>query len=367
MSNLHELQQGGQSPWLNYMRREFIESNELRQCIEMGIEGITVNAAVFADTITCHDDYDLAIQQAIVAGIPYRRIHQSLMIDDVQRTADMLHPVFEASEGLNGFASLELDPALADNVNKTVATAKHLLAGIDRGNTMVEIPATRNGCAAIRRLTADGVSLNATHIFSVAVFERVAQAYIDGLEQFFETHSVWRITPTAVASFSIAPIDAMVDSILEEKALPTLQGQTGLALAHLLYARFRQIFSGPRWRQLQKRGARWLRPKWTRLQPIHLDYPDTFYIEALPVPDTVMTFTPELLTHFLDKERIRRPLTDSPYLSLQHMENLTAANIDVNWVADQLQQQHMAASAAQHETLIQRIVTKLPAIALTVG
>lgn len=359
MSNLHVLHKVGQSTWLNYMHRAFIQSGELRRCIEDGIQGVTANAAVFEKMIREQNDYDQAIRQEMVAGTRADRIHEALMVDDVQRAADILRPVYERSEGLDGFASLELNPALAHNAVDTVATARHVLAGIDRGNAMVEAPATVEGCEAVQTLTADGISLNATHIFAVSVFERVAQAYISGLESFLDSHSVWRIAPTAVASFSVGAIDEAVDAALAERERTDLGGKTGIAMVRLLCDRFHQIFRGPRWERLARQGGRVMRPKWTRIKPHGDAYPLTFYANALIGERTVMTFTPETLDAFREQDRI--PETETPDLDAAqaHLHDLEAAGIDLDAITARLQEEHLAASVSQYKALIDSVSDKL--------
>jgi transaldolase len=362
MSKLHQIHELGQSTWLHYMRRAFFQSGEFRQGIQDGIQGITADANTLAQTIANHHDYDEAIHQQVRAGTPYREIHKALMLDDVQRAADFLHPIFEESNGLNGFASLELDPALAHDAVATTATAKHILAGIDRGNVMVEIPATLAGGEAIRSLTADGVSLNATHILSISAFERVAQEYIAGLELYFDRHSVWRIAPTAVASFSVSAIDGAIDPLLQEKGLPELTGKTSLALAHLLCERYRQIFSGPRWNKLVRKGARPMRPKWTRLTPKSPDLPRLLYAESLIGPDTVLTFGPNTLAKFLADGAVAQTLPGDIPAARAHIEQLYNAGIDVSALLDTLHTERLAASVAQYETLIRSVTDKLYAV-----
>lgn len=363
MSKLHQLHELGQSTWLNYMRRAFICSGELRRSIEDGIQGVTANAAVFQNSIAHHDDYDEAIQQQVRAGTPYREIHNALMADDVQRAADILHPIFESSAGLDGLASLELDPALADKAVETVAAAGHILARIDRGNAMVEIPATVAGYAAIRRLTADGVNINATHIFTVSSFERVAQAYINGLEDYFESHSVWRIAPTAVASFSVAAVDDAIDPILSAMRLADWQGQTGIALARLLYHRFLLIFSGPRWDGLARKGGRQLRPKWTGLLPQNQQYPVTYIAEALILPDTALTFTPDSLAAFQAHGAVAPASTSAWPEAQAHVDRLLAAGVDLDGTLQRLLAERLARSRTQYEALIQSVTQKLYAVA----
>jgi transaldolase len=358
MTNLHELHDTGQSTWLNYMRRAFIRSGGLRTAITKGIQGVTANAAIFEDTILNDTDYDQDIRAQVMAGTPTTRIHEALMVDDVQRAADMLHPIFEESGGLDGVASLEIDPALAYDSVSTVATVRRLLARVDRGNAMMEIPATQAGAAAVQALTADGINVNATHIFSISAFERFAQAYICGLETYFDTHSVWRTEPTSVASFSVSPIDRVVDEILLARGRPDLQGQTAVAVARLLYARYLDIFSGPRWDALEAREARPLRPKWTRLEA-PASGKATRYMDALIGPDTVMTFTPETLDHFLAHGHVALTLPYDLEAAEEHVAELLFLDIDLEAFAAELQQAHLEASDRQYQALIGSVVHKL--------
>ena len=359
MTKLHQLHELGQSTWLNYMRRAFIQSGGLRERIAGGIQGVTANAAVFEQTITNHSEYDDQIRREVRAGTPTTRIQEALMIDDVQRAADLLHPIYESSDGLDGFASLELDPTLTVETVCAVATARRMLARIDRGNVMVELPATPHGIAAFEILTADGVSINVTHIFSIAVFERVAQAYIAGLETFFATHSVWRTSPTAVASFSLAAIDSVVDEKLAALGRSDLAGKTGTAMARLLYARFQEIFSGPRWSRLAARGARVLRPKWTRINPLDESQSDTFYADALIGPYTIQTFTLPTLDAFMDHGTVTLTLHDDLPAAFAQMAEIASLGLDLEELLEELQQKHLLQSDRQYQSLIQSVIRKL--------
>jgi transaldolase len=359
MTKLHQLHDMGQSTWLNYMRREFIQTGGLRERIGEGIQGVTANVAVFEETISNHADYDEQIQREIRAGTPTTRIQEALMIDDVQRAADLLRPVYEESDGLDGFASIELDPNLTKETVCAVATVRHMLSRIDRGNVMVELPASPAGIAAFEDLIVDGVSINLTHVFSIAVFERVAQAYIAGLEKFFATHSVWRTAPTAVASFSLAAVDAAVDEKLAALNRSDLAGKTGIAMARLLYARFTGIFSGPRWSRLAARGARVLRPKWTRITPLDEGLPDTFYAEALIGPHTVQTFTLPALKAFLDHGSAVLSIYDEYPAAQAQLKEIKSLDFDLEDLLDEVQEKHLAASDHQYPSLIQSVMRKL--------
>ncbi len=362
MTNLHRLHEVRQSTWLNYMRRAFIRSGGLRERIADGIQGITANATAFEKTLTACSDYDDAVRREMTAGTPVKQIHEILMIDDVQRTADFLHPIYETSKGLDGFASLELDPSISFDPVKAVAETRHLTRRLDRGNVMVEVPATLTGIEAIKLLIGDGVCINVTHIFFIETYEKVAQAYMEGLEYYFRTHSVWRIAPTAVASFSVSSIDHAIDPLLEAKGYPELKGKTAIAMAKVLYGRFRQIFAGPRWEKLASQGARVLRPKWTRTNPHNFALPDTYYIDALIGPDTVMTFSQSTLNAFLDHGTPALSLEHNLDQSSDHLRRLGEIGIDRKAVAEKLQADYLVASDRRFQSVIQSVINKRDAI-----
>ena len=364
MTKLHQLHEIGQSTWLNYMRRAFIRSGGLRQRMADGIQGITANAAAFEKTLTACSDYDEAVQLEMVEGTPVKQIHEVLMIDDVQRTADFLHPIYEATKALDGFASLELDPSVVIDPVKMVAETRYITRRLDRGNVMVEIPATSTGIEAIKMLIGDGVCINATHIFSIDVYEKVARAYLDGLDYYFRTHSVWRIAPTAVASFSLSSIDHAFDPLLEEKGQPDLKGKTAIAMAEVLYGRFRQIFAGPRWIKLANKGARVLRPKWTRTNPRSFELPATYYVDALIGPDTVMTFSQSTLNAFLKHGTVAPTLGQRFEESLAYLRTLASLDIDRKAVTEQLQAEYLVASDEKFQSTIQSVINKRDAIEL---
>ena len=192
-----------------------------------GIQGFTANAANFDAILTTTADYDKAIWEQVRAGVPAPQIYSKLIIHDVQIAADCMHDVYQESNGLEGYISLELNPGLMHDAVNTAAEVTHLEAAINRPNSMVEVPATAAGIEAVTQLTKDGVSINITHVFSVAVYEQVAKAYIEGLEIFLDTHSVWRFVPVSVASFSLAPIDEALDPMLGDKGKPHMLGKNG--------------------------------------------------------------------------------------------------------------------------------------------
>ncbi|MFN2179587.1 MAG: transaldolase family protein, partial [Candidatus Promineifilaceae bacterium] len=188
---------------------------------------------------------------------------------------------------------------------------------------------------------------------------RIAQAYITGLETYFRTHSVWRTTPTSVASFSLSPLDHAVDERLEVSGYPELQGKTAIASARLLYARYWDLFSGPRWKALADRGARPLRPKWTRLRPKDDQRPPTMYIDALIGPDTVITFTPATLELFLEEGRVARTLDRQSEAAEDHLARIAGLGIDLEVLAEEIQREHLKAADRQYQALIAGVIQKL--------
>ena len=358
MANLQELHQLGQSTWLNYLRGSFIRSGELAERLREGIQGVTANAQVYERAVAGSSDYDSAIRRAVAEGKPARLIHEHLMADDIQRAADVLHPLFEASGRREGFVSYELDPGAFNDVTAAVAGARHFGHLVDRYNVMVEVPATPVGIAAIRALVADGTSINVTHLFSVGDYERAAAAYMAGLSEYIASHSVWRTTPTAVASFSLSPLDAAVDPRLAALGRADLTGKTAIAAAKLLYERFRQLFDTPEWAKLAAKGALPLRPKWTRVTPHDFQHGEGYYVNNLVGPDTVVTFSPVTLNAFRRDGQAAETLTHGLDEARSHLAAVAALGIDLDAIAAGLQADHLAASDRRFHALVAAVTGK---------
>ena len=358
MNKLQQLHEIGQSTWLNYLHRPFIQSGELRLRAADGIQGFTANAAHFDTVLTTTTHYDDAIWKQVRSGIPAPQIHNKLIIYDVQIAADCMHDVYQESDGLEGYISLELNPNLMHDTVNTVAEVVHLEALINRPNSMVEVPATSAGINAIKQLTKDGVSINITHVFSVDSYEQAAKAYMEGLEIFLDSHSVWRFVPVSVVSFSLSPIDEAVDPILGEKGKPEMLGKTAVSQAKLLYQSCQQIFRGPRWQKLAKQGGCILRPKWSRTTPRNPAYPETYYLEALIGSDTVTTFSPATLSAFMEHGRVSPTLTTQVEQAQEHIWQLDLLGIDMVAVAQNLQQEYLLNSEMKFQLITQHISRK---------
>ena len=358
MNKLQQMHDLGQSTWLNYLHRPFIQSGELRQHVADGIQGFTANATSFDTTLMTTTSYDDAVWELVRGGVPAPQIAQKLVFHDAQIAADYMHNLYEQSNGLEGFVSLELNPNLMNDTVNTVAEVTHLEAVINRANVIVEIPATPAGIEAIRLLTRDGVRINVTHIFSVDVYEQVAKAYLDGLEIFLETHSVWRFVPNSVASFSLSPIDEAVDTLLGDKGRPELLGKTAVSQAKLLYDRSQQLFSGPRWDKMAKKGGHILRPKWSRTTPRNPSYAELYYIEALIGQNCVTTFAPATLNAFGKHGKVEQTVTKDIDQAYVHMNQLALEGVDIVAVAQGLQQEYLRLSEKQFQLITQHISKK---------
>lgn len=358
MNKLQQVHALGQSTWLNYLHRPFIQSGDFRRHLDNGIQGFTANAASFDTVLTTTTSYDESIWELVRDGVPAPQIASKLIFHDAQVAADYMHNLYQESNGLEGFVSMELDPGLMHDTVNTIAAITHLEAVINRSNVIVEIPATVEGIEAIRLLTKDGVRVNVTHIFSVDVYEKVAQAYIEGLEIFLDTHSIWRFVPNSVASFSLSPLDEVVDGLLADKARPELLGNTAVSQAKILYDRCQQLFSGPRWEKLEKKGGHILRPKWTRTTPRNPSYAEAYYLEALIGENTVSTFAPATLSAFMKHGQVKPTLTTAVDQAYYHMNQLELVGIDLQAVAQGLQQEYLRLSEKQFQLIAKHISRK---------
>ena len=305
MNPLQRLEACGQSPWLDYLKRSFIENGELRRLIERdGLKGVTSNPSIFEKAIGESDEYAGAIEQYLDEGDhSVADIYEHLAIADIRAAADVLRPVYERTQGRDGYVSLECSPYLANDTEATVAEALRLWQAVERSNLMVKVPATPAGIPAIRRLIARGLNINITLLFSVEVYEQVAETYIAGLEQLLRAGGdVSSIG--SVASFFVSRIDTEVDKRLDRQAADGLHGKAAIANAKIAYERFKALFSGPRWQALADAGAKPQRLLWASTSAKNPAYRDTIYVDGLIGADTVNTMPPATMDAFRDHGRI---------------------------------------------------------------
>ena len=302
MNPLQQLEACGQSPWLDYLKRSLVGSGELERLIENdGLKGVTSNPSIFEKAIGGSDEYGAEIKLFLASrDHSIAEIYEHLAIADIRAAADVLRPIYDGTRRRDGFISLECSPYLANDTAATIEEALRLWEAVARPNLMVKVPGTPAGIPAIRALTARGLNINITLLFSVSEYEKVAEAYLAGLEDFASTGGdISKIA--SVASFFVSRIDSAVDARLAGKAgAEKLRGKTGIANAKIAYVRYGELFSGPRWMQLAAKGARTQRLLWASTGVKDKAYTDTMYIEALIGRDTVNTIPPATMDAFRD-------------------------------------------------------------------
>ncbi len=384
MNPLVELQKLGQSIWYDNIRRALIDSGDLAQKIgalpkgltsTLGqkvsgddLRGVTSNPTIFEKAITGSTDYDDAMRSLVAEGKSVNEIYEALVIEDIQRAADLFKPVYERTNKLDGYVSLEVSPLLARNTEKTVAEAKRLWDALNRPNVMIKIPATPAGIPAIRESIAAGININVTMIFAIENYEEVAEAYISGLEQ--RAAAGQPVDHVAsVASVFVSRIDTAVDNQLEFRirrsedesertALSNLLGKTAIANAKLQYLRFKEIFSSERFAKLKSQGARVQRPLWASTGTKNPKYRDVLYVEELIGADTVNTLPPATYTAFRDHGKVRPSVEENLDDARATISKLREASIDINQVCQQLQDDGVKAFADSFESLMQSITSK---------
>ena len=306
MNPLLQLKDYGQSIWLDYIRRDFVTGGEITKLIlEDGLTGMTSNPAIFERAIGGGNEYAPAIRSLKDKGLNAMGLYEALAIEDIRSAADLLAPVFKASEGRDGYVSLEVSPFLANDTAATVAEAQRLWREVSRPNLMIKVPATTAGLPAIEQLIAFDMNVNVTLLFARGMYAAVAERYIAGLERrAAESLDVDRIA--SVASFFVSRIDAAVDPLLPQE----LRGKTAIANAKLAYESYERIFSGTRWENLAEKGAQPQRLLWASTSTKNPAYRDVLYVEELIGSNTVNTLPPATLAAFREHGLPRASLTE---------------------------------------------------------
>ncbi len=363
MNPLRALQQHGQSIWLDYIRRSLITGGELQRLMnEDGISGVTVNPTIFQKAVEGSADYDDALRQQLDTEVllDARALYERLIVEDVRVAADVLRPVYDRTEGLDGFVSLEVSPYLADDTAGTIAEARRFRAAVNRPNLMIKVPATPAGIPAIEELTAEGSNVNVTLIFSLSHYEAVAHAYIQGLRRHPDPRRV-----ASVASFFVSREDTVVDRTLETIGTPealALRGKAAIANAKAAYRRFREIFYGEPFAELRARGGRVQRPLWASTGTKNPAYSDVLYVEELIGPDTVNTVPPATLNAFRAHGRARASLNEGLDVAADTLRRLTALGSDLDAVGQQLQAEGIAAFVTSYDHLLATLEAKREAL-----
>lgn len=355
------LQELGQSPWHDNIRRDLITSGKLPRMIADGdITGLTSNPTIFEQALATSDAYNDALGQLAAEGRSAEGIFDALAIEDITRAADLFVPVFQRTHGSDGYVSIEVSPTLAHDTQKTIDEARRLWRTVDRPNLMVKIPATLAGLPAIETAIAEGINVNVTLIFSLDRYADVMAAYIGGLQARADAGRDIR-SVASVASFFVSRVDIAVDKLLDQKiaagpddaaALRSMHGKAAIANATLAYAAFQRTFGGEAFVRLAARGARRQRPLWASTSSKDPRYPDTYYVEALIGPDTVNTMPPATIVAYRDHGRPEIRIDRHIEAARDVMARLGAAGIDLAAVLTQLEQEGVASFAKSYESLL---------------
>ncbi len=357
MSKLEQLEILGQSIWVDYIHHSFVTSGQLAELINLGVRGLTSNPTIFEKAIVGSDDYDQTLTKLFEKNLSTEEIYEMLILDDIRKAADILLPVYEQSNGKDGFVSIEVNPKLAYDTRGSISEAIRLYNKLDRTNIMIKIPANEAGVKAIKSLISLGINVNATLIFSLQHYQNVAQAYISGLEKRAAAgEDISKIA--SVASFFVSRVDTVVDRQLHKIGDTTLQGKVAIANATIAYASFQEIFSNVRWKKLAALGAKVQRPLWASTSTKNPAYPDTLYIDNLIGENTVNTIPLETLSAYLDHGQILATLQTDIEKARMQLSSLEQLGINLNDITQKLQQDGITAFSNSFESLINSITQK---------
>jgi len=354
MTKLHELNEIGQSVWLDFINRDLITSGDLTDLVNEGLRGMTSNPKIFQEAIANGSAYDEQLQDLAGQNLTSLETYEALVIQDIQSAADILRPVYDATDRVDGYISLEVNPHLAYETNKTIEEVLRLHARVNRPNVMYKVPATNHGVVAVRRLIGQGININITLMFSLSHYNAVAQAYIEGLET-LHLNGGDLSQVASVASFFISRIDVMLDKLVELSGKSELKGKIGIANAKLAYLRFREIFSGERWEKLASAGARVQRPLWASTSTKDPQYIDTFYIDNLIGSDTVNTMPPNTLSAFLHHGNVKQTINEDIDSARKHIATLTDLDINMLEIGETLQKEGVDKFIKPFDELLQTI------------
>ncbi len=346
-NRLKALQEYGQSVWLDYIRRSLITSGELHRLLdEDGLRGVTSNPTIFEKAIGGSTDYQSELLALEPQDLDPKAVYETLAIHDIRAAADILKPVYTETKRKDGYASLEVSPELAHDTQGTINEARRLWNVVARENMMIKVPATEAGLPAIRQLLSEGINVNVTLLFAQEVYERVAQAYISGLETFAGAGGdVARVA--SVASFFVSRIDVLVDHLIadrlktsrsarEQTLLRRLTGKVAIANAKVAYQRYKEIYRGPRWQGLAAQGAQPQRLLWASTSTKNPSYRDVIYVEELIGPETINTIPPATFDAFRDHGQPRPSLEGEVEEAQNTMAGLAEADISMKDVTDRL-------------------------------
>jgi transaldolase/glucose-6-phosphate isomerase len=336
----------GQSPWMDYIRRDLLTGGGLKKMIDNdGLRGMTSNPAIFEKSITGSMLYSDILNSPEAKSLNAKSLFEKIAIRDVQDACDIFKPVYQSTRHRDGYVSLEVSPYLANDTKGTLEEARRLWKAVNRENLMIKVPATPEGIPAVRQLLEEGLNINITLLFAQSAYEQVAEAYLAALEA--RALKGLDLSHTAsVASFFVSRIDTLIDSRIEgllktaagatKDLLSSVEGKVAIANARLTYKKYRELFGGPRWKALAAKGAQTQRLLWASTSTKNPKYRDVLYVEELIGADTVDTIPPATFDAFRDHGKLRNSLTEDLPGAARIMEDLGKAGISMKEVTDKL-------------------------------
>ncbi len=358
MNNVKSIHDLGQSIWLDFFDRELMDSGKLQQLIdEDGLTGITSNPSIFEKAVDSSSDYDEDIRTLASEGKNNEEIFFGFAVNDIQRAADILKPVYDKAKGTDGFVSLEVSPHLANDSEGTINQARQLWKSVDRNNVMIKIPGTKEGLVAIKQCIKEGININVTLLFGLPRYREVTEAYISGLEERVKNNKpIDHIA--SVASFFLSRIDVMLDPVLKEKKLDNLVGEIAIDSAKEAYQIFKEVFFGDRFRNLEKQGAKKQKVLWASTSTKDPSFSDVKYVEALIGPDTIDTLPLETIEAFRDHGKATDHLENNLLQAKQELNQLKENGINIDDITQKLEEEGVQKFNKAYDSLLKAIDSK---------
>lgn len=366
---IEELGEWGQSVWLDNISRSLIESGKLKEMIGLGLRGMTSNPTIFDKAISLSDDYDETIRELYKSGKSTFEIYDDLTIRDVQEAADIFRPVYDKTNGLDGYVSLEINPKLASNTKETIEEGKRLYGKVNRPNVLFKVPSTEAGFKAIEELLARGINVNVTLIFSLEQYKKTREAFLKGINRLSQNQEDLS-NIHSVASVFVSRIDTAVDKMIDEQIekgideeiknkLKALKGKAAVANSKIIFAEHLDIFSGAKFQPLKDKGANIQRVLWASTGTKNPDYSDIKYVSELIARNTVNTMPEKTIEAFLDHGEVSEAVTGNTQAAQGIIDNLKSFDIGINSVCAKLLEDGVVSFEKSFESLLNAIKTKI--------
>ena len=354
-NKVKSIQDFGQSIWLDFFDRKIMDTGKLKKLIEDdGVSGVTSNPSIFEKAINSSSDYDEDITKLSQQKDSNEEVFFSLAVKDIKRAADFFKPVYEKTNGDDGFVSLEVSPRLAHDTEGTIKQARELWKAVDRKNVMIKIPGTAEGLPAIRKCISEGININITLLFGLPRYKQVTDAYISGLEDRIKANQpIDQIA--SVASFFLSRIDVLIDPLLEEKGLGKMKGEVAIASAKKAYEIYKEVFNSERFKKLEAKGAKRQRVLWASTSSKDPSFSDVKYVEALIGAETINTIPIETLEAFNDHGKAESHLEDDLDKATHLLAKLKEKGIDIDTITQKLEDEGIEKFNKAYDKLLEAI------------